>query len=481
MRIGVFSDSHLGATLYRGAKEWIGEVSKVREEDIRESFNEAIEMFRRLKPDVVVHLGDLMEGRASARIFRLILDAADGLERLLKDGIRVILLEGNHDYRRYDPTPQNQPFAILERILEHYVQDGRLIIVRAGEYRVIDDGYWPDLRVPIVAVGYHEEDGNFIGLSDRLREAAGRIGKPRAILLLHQTVGDFWGIPSFYPVEDIPEEFSFIFNGHIHKRKMKVWEEPFRIFVNVGSVEYQDISEAWSVDDLADHYGRFSSACEENVALEMLRRLVFKGAVVLDLNNPKLRNLMDPCPGDIEGDEVPYEYWNSSREPIFYYPLKTSRPFLRAEVREDSVGKFCGRLDEILNLLREIGAKEPVLHVDSYLDVDGHTDLHACLRGLLEDGRIVAFRSLRWEEEGDRGVREIEDMEDPYAPFGEYASVVRDLERELDEWIELEERKSEAPRGEKRKIEERIEEMKERLDKRLIGMLRRLNDEDRGD
>ncbi len=464
MRIGFFTDTHLGATLYRGGRGWRTkekDIASVRKGDIYESFKAALDLFLEEKPDIVAHLGDLLEGRASATIFNDLNTAINGLKTLLDAGIKVILLEGNHDFRRYADR-KNQPFTVIETALKPYTNRGDLVIVRAEEYRIIDG--WA--RVPIVAVGYYDEGDNFVSLSNTLRKAAEELNGRKALLLTHQTIGDVWGIPEFYRIEDIPDNFVYIFNGHIHKRKLVV--RPPRIFVNPGSVEYQDMGEAWDVFELLRIYEDLEGTYGRKKALEMFKRAVMKGVVFLDLDAPQLRNLMDPEDANIKGDDIPVYYWNSSRRPVFYHPLPTSRPFLKARVREGEEDTFNEAIDKLLDVFKALGVKAPVLSLEAEMGEETFARFQARLIDLLEGDELAALRIL-YEAllEREEVSQEFEEG-DRYALFGEYGHVLRMIDEKVRRLIDLEgelkEIKGKKAKGEKeREITSLTEKIKEEI------------------
>ena len=468
MRIGFFTDTHLGATLYRGGRGWRTEekdIASVRKGDVYESFRAALDLFLEEKPDIVAHLGDLLEGRASATIFNDLNTAINGLKTLLDAGIKVILLEGNHDFRRY-ADGENQPFTVIETALKPYTDRGDLVIVRAGEYRIIDG--WA--RVPIVAIGYYDEGDNFVSLSNTLRKAAEELNGRKALLLTHQTIGDIWGIPQFYRIEDIPDNFVYIFNGHIHKRKLVV--RPPRIFVNPGSVEYQDMGEAWDVFELLRIYEDLEGTYGRKKVLEMFKRAVMKGVVFLDLDAPQLRNLMDPEDANVKGDDIPVYYWNSSRRPVFYHPLPTSRPFLKARVREGEEDTFNEAIDKLLDVFKALGVKAPVLSLEAEIGEETFARFQARLIGLLEREAVMALRVLYGVPTEAREREESREEEDRYAIFGKYAPLLRRVDRYLGEILELEARREEAKRGSKGRLNEEIARLTDEVKAMLLSALR---------
>jgi len=94
MRICHFADSHLGAgeNHHRQGKSGL----TVRQEDIINSFVEAVDKIIALKPDICIHAGDLFHTvRPYNRIMAL---AGQQLYRLAEEnGIPTIIIAGNHD------------------------------------------------------------------------------------------------------------------------------------------------------------------------------------------------------------------------------------------------------------------------------------------------------------------------------------------------------------------------------------------------
>ncbi len=94
MKICHFSDSHLGAG---GNHPKRGESGlTLRQEDIINSFIEAVDKIIAIKPDICIHSGDLFDSvRPLNRIMAI---AAEQLSRLTEDnGVPTIIITGNHD------------------------------------------------------------------------------------------------------------------------------------------------------------------------------------------------------------------------------------------------------------------------------------------------------------------------------------------------------------------------------------------------
>lgn len=99
-RICHLSDTHLGYSEY-------GKISPVsglnqREQDFYDAWNSAIVQILALSPDLVVHAGDLFHTpRPSNRAIRI---ALEGLQKISRAGIPVVLVSGNHETPRIRST-----------------------------------------------------------------------------------------------------------------------------------------------------------------------------------------------------------------------------------------------------------------------------------------------------------------------------------------------------------------------------------------
>ncbi len=108
MRLVHISDTHLGAAGFSRRVSPLG--INQREEDICNSFISAIDSILELKPDVVIHSGDLFNSvRPTNRIINL---AIRQLLRLTSADIPVIIISGNHD------TPKQRGVGSVFSIFE---------------------------------------------------------------------------------------------------------------------------------------------------------------------------------------------------------------------------------------------------------------------------------------------------------------------------------------------------------------------------
>lgn len=108
MRIVHLADTHLGHRYLTKADD---SGRNVREQDIYKVFNAAVDRILELRPDAVVHAGDLFDGfHPSTQAIGV---ALDGFERLHDAGIPSVVCSGNHSTPRYRAT--QHVFSLLGR------------------------------------------------------------------------------------------------------------------------------------------------------------------------------------------------------------------------------------------------------------------------------------------------------------------------------------------------------------------------------
>ena len=109
MRIVHISDSHLGFSAYSKVEPREG--VNQREQDVYDAFQQAIDKAIALKPDLLVHAGDLFDNVRPQN--RAIDFALRQLLRLSEAGIETVLISGNHS------TPRMRETGNIFRIFEH--------------------------------------------------------------------------------------------------------------------------------------------------------------------------------------------------------------------------------------------------------------------------------------------------------------------------------------------------------------------------
>lgn len=100
MRLIHFSDTHLGFTESSKVDRETG--VNFREQDTYKAFNAVIEQAIKLKPDLVIHAGDLFHSSRPSN--RAIVTALVGFQQLSAAGIPVVLIAGNHSVPRVAAT-----------------------------------------------------------------------------------------------------------------------------------------------------------------------------------------------------------------------------------------------------------------------------------------------------------------------------------------------------------------------------------------
>ncbi len=109
MRLIHISDTHLGFFAYSRSDPDLG--INQREADFYRVFAQAVDKIIALKPDVVVHAGDLFDGVRPQN--RAIDVALKQLIRLSESGTEIVLISGNHS------TPKMMETGNIFRIFEH--------------------------------------------------------------------------------------------------------------------------------------------------------------------------------------------------------------------------------------------------------------------------------------------------------------------------------------------------------------------------
>jgi DNA repair protein SbcD/Mre11 len=128
LKIIHLADSHLGFSSY-GRLDQHGQ-NRI-EEMVYSGFEQAIEKIVQLKPDAVIHAGDVFH-HVRPKIKPLVVFQR-GLQRLIEAGIPVIVISGNHDApKSYSLT---SPFRLFENLRDiHIAQRYRYECFEAGDY-----------------------------------------------------------------------------------------------------------------------------------------------------------------------------------------------------------------------------------------------------------------------------------------------------------------------------------------------------------
>ncbi len=225
MRIVHFSDNHLGKIQF-GLPE--------RERDIYEGMERAVNLALKLKPDLILHTGDLFDHHVPHP--RAFVRAVTYVTKLLEAGIPVVMIEGNHDVGpdtlrgRTSSAVQN-----LKNLLDQVGLGKDFHVLRPG--RKLDFG-----DIVIAGLPYTPRAVDVAGAIKSLDKvnSPGKLG----VLMIHQGVKEL--IATFYPEIELSALLSTRFRlfamGHYHRKVVRRKGE--RILAYPGSTEVIDVREA---------------------------------------------------------------------------------------------------------------------------------------------------------------------------------------------------------------------------------------------
>ena len=204
------SDTHLGLQQY-GLEE--------REQDIYDSFNQAIDISIKDKVDFVIFAGDIFHtpnpnGAA-------ILQMANALKRLKQNSIESFFILGEHDISRIRATPIPYVYHNLE--FSKYVGSGKPV-------------YYKDVMI----VGFDKIRKNEISSFEEKFEEVDNIVKHHSghkILILHQGITEINQFAGELNAADLPKNFTYYAMGHLHDKLVKNFEELGGPLVYPGSTE----------------------------------------------------------------------------------------------------------------------------------------------------------------------------------------------------------------------------------------------------
>ena len=210
MKFSHISDTHLGLIQF-GLQE--------REQDIYDSFNQAIDISIRDKVDFVIFAGDIFHtpnpnGTA-------ILQMANALKRLKQNNIESFFVLGEHDISRVRSTPIPYVYHNLE--FSKYVGRGEPI-------------YFKDVMI----VGLDKIRKNeMAGLEERFSEIESLVSKHdgHRILVLHQGITEVNKFAGEVNSTDLPKNFTYYAMGHLHDKFIKQYDHLKGPLAYPGSTE----------------------------------------------------------------------------------------------------------------------------------------------------------------------------------------------------------------------------------------------------
>ena len=210
MKFSHISDTHLGLIQY-GLEE--------REQDIYDSFNQAVDISIQDKVDFVIFAGDIFHTPNPSGT--AILQMANALKRLKENEIESFFVLGEHDISRVRSTPIPYVYHNLE--FSKYVGRGEPV-------------YYKDVMI----VGFDKIRKNeMTGLEEKfLRvESLADEHKGHKILILHQGITEVNKFAGEVNSTDLPKNFTYYAMGHLHDKFLKQYDHLKGPLAYPGSTE----------------------------------------------------------------------------------------------------------------------------------------------------------------------------------------------------------------------------------------------------
>jgi len=197
MKFSHISDTHLGLVQY-GLEE--------REQDIYDTFNQAIDISIKDKVDFVIFAGDIFHTPTPSGT--AILQMANALKRLKQNEIESFFVLGEHDISRVRTTPIPYVYHNLE--FSKYI----------GREEPV---YYKDVMI----VGLDKIRKNEMGgLEEKFTKIESLASKHdgHKILVLHQGITEVNKFAGEINSTDLPKNFTYYAMGHLHDKFLKQYE-----------------------------------------------------------------------------------------------------------------------------------------------------------------------------------------------------------------------------------------------------------------
>jgi len=204
------SDTHLGLQQY-GLEE--------REQDIYDSFNQAIDISIKDKVDFVIFAGDIFHTPNPSGT--AILQMANALKRLKQNSIESFFILGEHDISRIRSTPVPYVYHNLE--FSKYIGRGE-----------------PVYHKDVMIVGFDKIRKNEITPFEEKFRKLDSIAKQHnghKILVLHQGITEINQFAGELNASDLPKNFTYYAMGHLHDKLVKEFDYLGGPLVYPGSTE----------------------------------------------------------------------------------------------------------------------------------------------------------------------------------------------------------------------------------------------------
>ena len=204
------SDTHLGLQQY-GLEE--------REQDIYDSFNQAIDISIKDKVDFVIFAGDIFHTPNPSG--KAILQMANALKRLKQNSIESFFILGEHDISRIRATPVSYVYHNLE--FSKYVGRGE-----------------PVYHKDVMIAGFDKIRKNEITTFEEKFRKLDSLAKQHSghkILVLHQGITELNQFAGELNASDLPKNFTYYAMGHLHDKIVKDFDQLGGPLAYPGSTE----------------------------------------------------------------------------------------------------------------------------------------------------------------------------------------------------------------------------------------------------
>jgi len=204
------SDTHLGLQQY-GLEE--------REQDIYDSFNQAIDISIKDHVDFVIFAGDIFHTPNPSGT--AILQMANALKRLKENSIDSFFILGEHDISRMRATPV--PYVYHNLQFSKYVGSGK-----------------PVYHKDVMIAGFDKIRKNELQpFEEKFREIdiLAKQHNGHKILVLHQGITEVNQFAAELNSSDLPKNFTYYAMGHLHDKSVKQFEQLGGTLAYPGSTE----------------------------------------------------------------------------------------------------------------------------------------------------------------------------------------------------------------------------------------------------
>ena len=204
------SDTHLGLQQY-GLEE--------REQDIYDSFNQAIDISIKDNVDFVIFAGDIFHTPNPSGT--AILQMANALKRLKENSIDSFFILGEHDMSRMRATPV--PYVYNNLQFSKYVGNGK-----------------PVYHKDVMIAGFDKIRKNELEqFEEKFREldTLAKQHNGHKILVLHQGIIEINQFAGELNSSDLPKNFTYYAMGHLHDKSVKQFDQLGGPLAYPGSTE----------------------------------------------------------------------------------------------------------------------------------------------------------------------------------------------------------------------------------------------------